>query len=294
MQKNHFPKNHYFIIYTFLIFTILKACTPSLKFNIPNNRQKCFIEEIYTNGTLLIRYDLKGIEYIKPELHEKVLKNIKLFVKDPKGKIVRELYLINPKGKFALHTDLEGFYQICSKYYKSYISNCAIIRSKDLNKDDNGNRTFILCTNNENKICEDVTYPRIRNVINGYGKYFFGDKRTYEGTWVNNKLDGKGIFTSPNILPKRLARPSPAASPIMPTAAAVSLKNKAETKTPQHKVTGPRTKRFSSAASGSRISRTSGGTAMILMRAMMTSLRRTGTKCSTIFLIAWRRSCRAT
>jgi len=41
----------------------------------------------------------------------------------------------------------------------------------DLNKDDNGNRTFILCTNNENKICEEVTYPRIRNVINGYGKY---------------------------------------------------------------------------------------------------------------------------
>ena len=120
MQKNQFSKNHYFIIYTFLIFTILKACTPSLKFSIPNNREKCFIEEIYTNGTLLIRYDLKGIEYIKPELHEKVLKNIKLFVKDPKGKIVRELYLINPKGKFALHTDLEGFYQICSKYYKSW------------------------------------------------------------------------------------------------------------------------------------------------------------------------------
>lgn len=38
----------------------------------------------------------------------------------------------------------------------------------DLNKDDGGNRTFILSTNNENNICEEVTYPRIKNVIKGY------------------------------------------------------------------------------------------------------------------------------
>lgn len=41
----------------------------------------------------------------------------------------------------------------------------------ELNKEDNGNRQFILCTNNENNICEDITYKRIKNVINGYGKY---------------------------------------------------------------------------------------------------------------------------
>lgn len=37
-----------------------------------------------------------------------------------------------------------------------------------LNKEDNGNRKFILCTNNENGIAEDVCYPRIKNVIKGY------------------------------------------------------------------------------------------------------------------------------
>ena len=41
----------------------------------------------------------------------------------------------------------------------------------ELNEEDNGNRKFILCTNNENNICEDITYKRILNVINGYGKY---------------------------------------------------------------------------------------------------------------------------
>lgn len=37
-----------------------------------------------------------------------------------------------------------------------------------LNEEDGGNRQFILCTNNENNICEDVTYERLNKVINGY------------------------------------------------------------------------------------------------------------------------------
>ena len=38
------------------------------------------------------------------------------------------------------------------------------------NAEDNGKRHFILVTNNESKICEEVTYPRLLNVIAGYGK----------------------------------------------------------------------------------------------------------------------------
>ena len=38
----------------------------------------------------------------------------------------------------------------------------------ELNKEDGGNRKFILCTNNENNICTDVCYPRIEKVIKGY------------------------------------------------------------------------------------------------------------------------------
>lgn len=37
----------------------------------------------------------------------------------------------------------------------------------ELNETDGGNRTFILCTNNENNICEGVTYPRIKTVVTG-------------------------------------------------------------------------------------------------------------------------------
>ncbi len=37
----------------------------------------------------------------------------------------------------------------------------------ELNKEDGGNRRFILCTNNENGICENITYQRIKTVITG-------------------------------------------------------------------------------------------------------------------------------
>ena len=37
----------------------------------------------------------------------------------------------------------------------------------EMNKADNGNRYFILCTNNDNEICKNVTYPRIKTVITG-------------------------------------------------------------------------------------------------------------------------------
>lgn len=38
-----------------------------------------------------------------------------------------------------------------------------------LNDEDGGNRRFILCTNNENNICRDVTYERIKRVIDKEG-----------------------------------------------------------------------------------------------------------------------------
>lgn len=38
-----------------------------------------------------------------------------------------------------------------------------------LNTEDGGNRKFILCTNNENNICRDITYERIKRVIEKEG-----------------------------------------------------------------------------------------------------------------------------
>jgi len=53
----------------------------------------------------------------------------------------------------------------------------------ELNRLDGGSRKFILCTNNENNICTDVTYPRISNVINGYTR--ISDSERVEGIGGN-------------------------------------------------------------------------------------------------------------
>lgn len=49
-----------------------------------------------------------------------------------------------------------------------------------LNAKDGGNRKFILCTNNENNICRDVTYERIKRVI---------DKENYSASLKYYKVD---------------------------------------------------------------------------------------------------------
>lgn len=47
----------------------------------------------------------------------------------------------------------------------------------ELNEEDDFSRKFILCTNNENNICEEVTYQRIKTVITGKRK----DNSEYSG-----------------------------------------------------------------------------------------------------------------
>ena len=67
----------------------------------------------------------------------------------------------------------------------------------ELNKEDGGHRKFILCTNNENNICEEVTYERIKRVINGYAdvdgipanlKYFKTDFVSKDADDVSSEL----------------------------------------------------------------------------------------------------------
>jgi len=64
-----------------------------------------------------------------------------------------------------------------------------------MNEDDGGERKFILCTNNENGICEEVCYPRIKNVIKGYKnkkkkevKGLKNNLRYYKTAFVKNSI----------------------------------------------------------------------------------------------------------
>ena len=63
----------------------------------------------------------------------------------------------------------------------------------ELNKEDGGNRKFILCTNNENNICEKVTYQRCKTVITGQRK---------DGTSYSDGISSNLKYYTTTFIPK--------------------------------------------------------------------------------------------
>ena len=66
----------------------------------------------------------------------------------------------------------------------------------ELNKRDGGCRQFILCTNNENNLCYDVTLPRLRNAIKGYATRAIQDEVLYEVKLTYNVLSKMDMIFS--------------------------------------------------------------------------------------------------
>ncbi len=72
-----------------------------------------------------------------------------------------------------------------------------------LNADDGGKRQCILCTNNENGICENVTYERNKRVINGYTK---PNGEVVEGLHDNNLRYYRTAFVGRRRTPQNMRR----------------------------------------------------------------------------------------
>lgn len=72
----------------------------------------------------------------------------------------------------------------------------------ELNKIDGGNRRFILCTNNENNICEEVTYQRIKRVIEGYAdkEGIPSNLKYYKTDMIPKILDDEEYFVGDKLL----------------------------------------------------------------------------------------------
>ncbi len=103
----------------FLLLASFTFIQSSLKFNIPSYRDKCFQQDIYLEGTVLIRYDLTGFEdYFKGKEQQELFNNIKIFIKNEKGQNVYETSLKSRKDKFAVLLKDAQTYQICTRYFK--------------------------------------------------------------------------------------------------------------------------------------------------------------------------------
>ena len=86
---------------------------------------------------------------------EQILGNINLFDTPKPVDLIKEILLLSTKNDSVILDFFAG----------SGTTGQAVL---EMNHEDNGSRQFILCTNNENNICEEITYPRIKNIIKGY------------------------------------------------------------------------------------------------------------------------------
>jgi adenine-specific DNA-methyltransferase len=128
--------------------------------NVP--RYKRFLSEVQqglVSNTLLLPYEVGNTQRAKED-YKKILPNMNFDNPKPLGLI--KYFSIMGGNKNALILDFMA---------GSGTTGHAVL---ELNKEDGGNRKFILCTNNENnngngyKIAEDICYPRIKKVIKGY------------------------------------------------------------------------------------------------------------------------------
>ncbi|MEI6138359.1 MAG: site-specific DNA-methyltransferase [Mariniphaga sp.] len=93
--------------------------------------------------------------------------------------------ILNVSGKFNNPKNLEmlkyfiGLFPLKDPVILDFFagSGTTLHATMQLNAEDGGNRQCILVTNNENNICEEVTYERNRRVIQGY--------TNSKGEWVN-------------------------------------------------------------------------------------------------------------
>ena len=150
----------------------------------------------YKNGFIVIKRKSDGTAriYTKTYLNAKIVKNKDGSFKIEYAKRVKatssieyidnkysndnakkDLSLFNLGDKFDYSKPVELIRKLIKAYYKdnaivldffagSGTTGQAVL---DLNNEDGGNRKFILCTNNENNICEEVTYQRLKTVITG-------------------------------------------------------------------------------------------------------------------------------
>lgn len=155
---------------------------------VENTYTKEKFKELFENKSLDIREDkiyekhfsdlmqiksmLTNNEYEAIIDNEKILYKIDLKTTSAKQQLAELLgkeYLIFPKNisfikhLISLHPNTSAI--VLDFFAGSGTTGHAVL---EINKEDEGNRKFILCTNNENNICTEVCYPRITKVIKGY------------------------------------------------------------------------------------------------------------------------------
>ena len=118
------------LIHFLILISSFNEINSYLKFNIPSDYDKCFEKEVYSEGSILIKYDLTGYdkEFKNENEQKNLFKNIKIFIKNKKNKNIYETELKSRKEKLAVKLQGPDRFKICARYNKPY-------RGRELNKD---------------------------------------------------------------------------------------------------------------------------------------------------------------
>ena len=116
----------------------------------------------------------------------------------------KDLSLFGLGDKFDYSKPVELIKKLVKEYYKNDAlildffagSGTTAQAVLELNEEDGGSRRFIVCTNNENNICQEVTYQRIKTVLTGrmasgceYKKRVKGNLKYYRTDFVDKNSD---------------------------------------------------------------------------------------------------------
>lgn len=189
MYKKVDIKNNKFVLYRLSDISAPKAKGTGLTYNVyhPVTKQPCKVPS-------------RGWAYSEEKMKELIENNLIYFYQDHNNVPAYKRYLDTVETEVVKST-FENFDEGKKELYKIFLSNdvfenskphslmkhlISMINKKDvtildyfagsgttgqavleLNAEDGGNRKFILCTNNENKICDNVTYPRLKTIITG-------------------------------------------------------------------------------------------------------------------------------
>lgn len=179
----------------------------------------------YDNGFVVIKRKKDGSAriYTKTYLNAKIGKNSNgdfLIEHNKRVKATSSIeYIDNKYSNDNAKKDLSIFglgdkfdyskpVELIKKLIKAYYKNNALVLDffagsgttaqavLELNKEDSGSRRFILCTNNENNICREVTYQRIKSILTGtmisegeYSKKIKGNLKYYVTDFVDKESD---------------------------------------------------------------------------------------------------------
>ena len=170
-EFNHFGENYYKIIPPVRKTNKLRGCW---RWQIETFLEKYSTEIIFSEvekGKLFIK-DRLSVDGVKKTLPKSIIyeKNIntnagtnlltsilgdKMFDSPKPVELLNYLLKLVPSKDFLILDFFAG----------SGTTGHAVL---ELNKEDGGKRQFVLCTNNENNICEEITYQRLKKVVEGY------------------------------------------------------------------------------------------------------------------------------